>query len=539
MSGFKPTPHPVIPTPSSDDIRRLVEKVGAEKTAEILQLREDKIQAEKTDPFRHGYEPWYWQEADKALETYDEMLLSGGNRAGKTEYAAKKVINTLVSKPNSRVWCLHTTNQSSIQMQQSVIWKYLPPELKIAKKTRVTNISYSQKNGFSENSFVLPNGSQCFFMNYAQDRDVIEGGEVDFVWCDELVPLDWVETLRFRIITRSGKMIITFTPITGYTNVVKDYLAGCKILNERPASLLADVQPLPQCRRGHMPFLAKCIRPTACAMWFFSEWNPYNPFENLARGLRGRTPYEIKIRAYGWADSLTGTMFPRFGDANIIPANKIPKEGVRYMAIDPAGARNWFMLWLLIDKEGHYYIYREWPDLSVGEWALPSDKADGKSGTGQTNGAGKGINEYRALIRHLEKEDGASPVERYIDPRAGNSQAIGAKGGTSIIDLFSDGTEEEAMYLTPAAGISIDEGVAIINDWLGYDKTRPIDALNQPKLFVSWDCENLIFALKEWTGADGQKGACKDPIDTLRYLAVMNPTYEDEKTFKSTKPYAY
>jgi phage terminase large subunit-like protein len=538
MSGFKPTPHPVIPVPSGDEIKVLVDKYGAEKVAELLQLREDKIVAEKSDPFRHGYEPWYWKEADKALEEYDEMLLSGGNRAGKTEYAAKKVIQTLVTKAGARVWCLHTTNQSSIQMQQSVVWKYLPPELKIAKKTRITNISYSQKNGFSENSFVLPNGSQCFFMNYAQDRDVIEGGEVDFVWCDELVPLDWVETLRFRTITRSGKMVITFTPITGYSSVVKDYLGGCTVVIEKEAKLLKDVNTIPLCKRGHMPVLASCIRKNACAMWFFSEWNPYNPFANMARSLKGRTPYEVKIRAYGWADSLSGTMFPRFGDANIVAASQIPKEGVSYMAIDPAGARNWFMIWLRIDMQGNYFIYREWPDMTVGEWALACDKPDGKAGTGQTNGAGRGINEYKALIKHLELGE-KPPVERYVDPRAGNSQIIGAKGGTSIIELFSDGGEQESMFLQPAAGIAIEEGVAIVNDWLAYDKGRPLDALNKPKLYISWDCQNLIFALKEWTGKDGLKGACKDPIDCLRYLAVMNPTYEDEKTYKASDPYGY
>ena len=140
----------------------------------------------------------------------------GGNRAGKTEWAAKKVMQILTSKPDARVWCLHTTSQSSIQMQQNVIWKYMPAELKTAKKTKITNISYSQKNGFSDNTFILPNKSQCFFMNYAQDKKVIEGGEVDFIWCDELVPLDWVETLRYRIVTRRGKMGVTFTPVHAF-----------------------------------------------------------------------------------------------------------------------------------------------------------------------------------------------------------------------------------------------------------------------------------------------------------------------------------
>jgi hypothetical protein len=81
--------------------------------------------------------------------------------------------------------------------------------------------------------------------------------------------------------------------------------------------------------------------------------------------------------------------------------------------------------------------------------------------------------------------------------------------------------------------------VALINDALAHDPRQPLSPINEPKLYVSKQCQNLIYSLREWTGADGQKGACKDPIDTLRYLAVMNPTYEDEKTFKASKPYAY
>ena len=45
--AFSPTPHPILVTPSEDDIKKLAEKVGAEKVAEILNLREDKILAEK------------------------------------------------------------------------------------------------------------------------------------------------------------------------------------------------------------------------------------------------------------------------------------------------------------------------------------------------------------------------------------------------------------------------------------------------------------------------------------------------------------
>jgi phage terminase large subunit-like protein len=532
---MKLTPHPVLHAPSEEEIKALVGKVGEAKTLEILQIREDKIEAEKSDPYRHGFEPWYWRDADRLLDGGDELLISGGNRAGKTEYAAKRVVYTLINKPNARVWCLHTTNQSSIQMQQSVVWKYLPSELKLAKKTKVTNIAYTQKNGFSENSFVLPNGSQCFFMNYAQDRTVIEGGETDLIWCDELVPLDWVETLRFRNITRRGKLIVTFTPISGYTPVVKDYIAGSRVQESKPAKLMEGMNTVIGCKSGEMPYISKCIRRGAFAIWFFSEFNPYNPFDHLAKGLKGRSSYEIKIRAYGWAESLQGTQFPRFGDANIIPANKIPAAGSNYMSCDPAGARNWFMLWMRVDENGNRYIYREWPDASVGEWALPSEKPDGKVGSAQTTNAGRGLDEYRELMRHLEGSE--IITERYVDPRAGSTQAAGRDGGTSIIELFQQG--DYPMFLMPAAGIAIEEGVGMINNWLSYDMSQPISSQNQPKLFVSEDCQNLIYCLKEWTGQDGQKGASKDPIDCLRYLAVMDPEFEDNKTYQASRPFSY
>jgi hypothetical protein len=205
------------------------------------------------------------------------------------------------------------------------------------------------------------------------------------------------------------------------------------------------------------------------------------------------------------------------------------------MVCDPAGSRNWFMLWFRVDKDDNRYIYREWPDQSIGEWALPSEKADGKAGSAQRNGAGMGIAEIQQLIKDLEGEE--EIVERYIDPRAGATKAAALEGGISVVELLSSG--EHGMDFTPASGINIDQGVAIVNDWLFYDQSKPVNYLNQPKLFVSENCENLIYCMKEWTGQDGDKGATKDPIDCLRYLAVMDPIYIDGQTFKPRGGHTY
>jgi hypothetical protein len=198
--------------------------------------------------------------------------------------------------------------------------------------------------------------------------------------------------------------------------------------------------------------------------------------------------------------------------------------------VDPAGARNWFMLWLRVDGLGRKYVYREWPDMMVGEWTLPGEKKDGKMGIGQKNGAGRGTSDYKQLIRDFEGKE--KIFARYIDPRAGATQAAGREGGTSMIDLLGDdSTGSDGMWFEPAAGVRIDEGVGLINDWLSWDQNRPRTIENEPNLYVSSACENLIYSLREWTGEDGDKGASKDPIDCLRYIAVMNPAHHSTQSF--------
>jgi len=528
--SFEPTPHPILIVPNQDELKTLVEKHGERKVMELLNLREDKILAEKLDPYRHGFDLPHWKEADELLKENNELLILGGNRASKTEWAAKRVVQSLINIKDARIWCLHTTNQSSIQMQQNVIYKYLPSEFKELKKNKIQNVQYTQKNGFSDNTFILPNKSQCFFMNYAQKRDVIEGGEVDFIWCDELVPMDWIETLRYRIVTRMGKLLITFTPISGYTPVVKDYVSNSKFIETKQSDLLPDMINVMGCPRGHMPYKAKGSIRSHAVMWFHSQLNPYNPFNQLKKMLSGKKPYEIKIRAYGWADNVSGNQFPRFSpELNIVSADKVPEEGTNYMVVDPAGARNWFMLWMRVTKDGSMYIYREFPDESEGEWAVPSSDADGKAGTAQRNNAGRSLHEYKELILTLER--GEEIWERYIDPRAGGTKAVTDEGGITLIDMLDDG--EIPMHFQPSAGIRIEQGIAMINDGFAFDMAKDLSEENKPKLYISEQCQNLIYSLKEWTGQDGEKGATKDPIDCLRYLMVMDLQYQGNSAMKS------
>ncbi len=224
---------------------------GPEETARRWMVREQIIAREKSDAFRYGFEPPVWKLADEQLaelrKLYPigvvELLLFGGNRASKTEWAAKRIMQLLVTKPNARVWCLQSTDASSIQNQQPLLWKYLPTEWRPAGTGKMrqgvtANITYSQKGGFTESTFVLPNGSQCWFKFYSTDVGNVEGAELDAAWLDELYTPEWLEAIRYRLVTRNGMALKTFTPVLGYSPSVKAELSGAKTLVSVPAELL-------------------------------------------------------------------------------------------------------------------------------------------------------------------------------------------------------------------------------------------------------------------------------------------------------------
>lgn len=241
------TAHPLYGIPT----REQCVAAGPEWTLAMWRMREEAIALEVGDPYRHGYEPPVWALADEQLAELRrrfpvgviQLMVFGGNRAGKSEWAAKRVVQGLVRKAKSKWWCLQSTESSSVQNQQALIWKYLPAEWKPTdtgkmRKGAVMNITFTQKGGFTENTFVLPNGSQCWFKFYSMDVGSVEGAELDGAWLDELYTPEWLEALRYRCLTRNGMIIKTFTPVQGYTAAVKEELSGAKTLVEVDAELL-------------------------------------------------------------------------------------------------------------------------------------------------------------------------------------------------------------------------------------------------------------------------------------------------------------
>jgi len=561
-----------------------------------------------------------WEQWSAAMRTHlgfpgpvKWLLINGGNRTGKSEYAAKRGQEQLTYYPGSKVFPLHMSMKRSLKEQQALFWKYMPTEWKIQKATEEEYIKYKQKTGFSDASFINPVKSDCTFLAYMQDKDTaLEGMEADLVLPDELVPFDWIEALTYRLSTRSGKGIITFTPINGYTPTVQAFRDSAECTKESVAFMIprdggepdpartlgltqAEYEELweaesekraaraPQCRAedccawleggsgqaeipegrkfAMVPRVEKPVNPDYAVVFFHCSDNPYGTPRNVVRdavhdkdGVKA-----IKIRVYGDTDKASRSILTKFDKRiHVIKHDMIPNNGSNYMLMDPATDRNPFLNWMRTNSDNDWG-YREWPgsyeipgEGVPGPWAMPSGKKeginDGKRGPSQESW-GFGLLRLKFEMARLERweaylkwfkdegqhmqgvvfpypdegelwdwdeRDGAEEVieQRYVDSRAASNPR---QEKDRIVTLYED-LEEIGLDFELTKGSQIVDGIQRINDALDYDMTEDMSYLNHPRLLISDRCLNTIYACENWRNADGQKGACKEPIDNLRYF---------------------
>lgn len=580
---FTPTPHPVLKLPTREQGLAM----GAEKLREFLIKREELILLEKEDPYRGGFYLDTWKEADEQLKDSLLLALFGGNGSAKTFYMCRKAMETALEKPGAKVLLLHEAANPSILLHHATVYHYLPKELKVpnTKRSRVTKINYSVGNGFTDAKLVLPNGSIIVFGAYKQDLGDYEGTGWALICADENLPLGWLKTLMYRLPRCGGKMLWGFTPIKGITPAVKHVVQGAVTLQSRKAELLPqNLVHVPDCPAGHMPYIQRAVWPATKIMYFPSELNPFGGYEDFKKILQGRTKTEIEQRAYGYARNTVGSCFPKFSAIHILKREQVAEflkgNPTRRHYADPAGARNMFQIWGATDEHERMLVYREWPDMpTYGEWAVTAEdsrKWDGDPGPAQPTLA-YGTIEYKRIILEAEgwkwtesgwvetKEKDISALEkalhamehtgqlmeedvpktrvtekifeRKFDPRSGKAGAMTEEhGGVSLMDMFLEENVDElgrivgpALDFTQAKGLTEDQGIMRINDLLSFNEKQPLCAfLNEPKLYISEDCPQLIWALQTYTRHDGEKAACKDPIDCLRYFVTDDAEYVSE-----------
>lgn len=507
------TPHPVLKVPTQEQVRVLIENVGPEEAkrrlAEMHRKREEKIKQEMHDPLRHGYDAPLYHRLQTLLVSYDEVLVMGGNRLGKSRDTVKIVVDDQVKNRGKLVAAFDRSERASINKQQKLFHSMLPPEWRdLGKQGNDIYVKYVKATGFSNMQYILPNTSQTMFFNYKQDVNDFEGYEIDWALFDELVPLPFYEAMAFRLgKDRIMKIMISFTPLENggpaYTPVVQKFLAGSRVIETAPvapemhAVLKPDMVLAKDCPPGHLPVLLQCANPRACVLYYHWGCNPFGANQEVLRKLHGRPKSQWLVRAYGFVDKPAGAALANYGPVHRITREKfkeIEKLGVtRYCVIDPGHAKNWVIKYYAVTKNGWRILYREWPDYQrFGEWALPPERADlhdWRPGEAQRLGLDPGIDRYKRLMLELEgwrfdpsvtkgperprggqrrfaprfEMTAAEPqydlwdgsqseriFRRLIDPRLGGQGVPSQQEGTSIIDLLAMETKDrQGRVLVP------------------------------------------------------------------------------------------
>lgn len=226
-------------------------------------------------------------------------------------------------------------------------------------------------------------------------------------------------------------------------------------------------------------------------------------------------PDEREARKTGKPLSLSGRVYKSFDrDVHVSKTELIPpKEGVSfYSAIDPASGKPLAAVFAWVNSVGDVYIYDEYPETPFHGAKDP------------------GLNPKQYVELFKAKEHGKE-FTRILDRHFGNQTRV--MGGLTLKQEFGElGFDCIDSYRVGENLPEVETGIFKVRDYLAYDKTRKIDALNKPKLTISPTCLNTIASFEKWmrdpdTGKP--KEQFKDHADCVRYLLSANPEFEKKR----------
>ena len=502
-----------------------IDALPQERAEMLSRLIIDQPNSEKEDPIEWGWTLPGWR---RVMDRWDKdkiHVILGGNRSSKSTLCSRLLVHLAQQIPEAEIRSMHVSEERSIADAQRYIWEALPARYKRAKKKSTNHsLQYTQKNGFNSGKAILPpstpgaeRGSTISFNNYRQymaDPQIFEGWSAHAIHCDEEVSEAIFNTLLARLTDFSGRLLLSFTTLQGYTPLINSLLKGAETVKTKYSSLLNRELRLEQVSANW---------PDCRIHYFWSEMSPFVNANELIRTY-SKQPLEVKLaRLYGIPSKSVEGRFPKFNrEVNVIPHEKIPfiqNDGVpvtRYFVADPGGSKPWVCIWAGVMRDGSIYIYREFPDSTMGQWALPHvngvGKSVGKPGPAQRP-LGWGYNQYREHFEDLE--NGEDIFERIVDPRMGAATVREKEGESNIITTMAN----LGFVMRPAPGVEIESGIAKINDALSWNDTEDMTDENKPKLFVSDRCDNTITCLLEYSG-QSRAEHFKDYPDCIRYLMV-------------------
>jgi hypothetical protein len=176
------------------------------------------------------------------------------------------------------------------------------------------------------------------------------------------------------------------------------------------------------------------------------------------------------------------------------------------MTIDPAQGKPFAISWWWVEPNGTIVFDSEWPET---DWTKTTD-TDMK------------LVDYCMLFKRVE---GGRRMEwRILDRHYGNNRNI-LTGKTMKQDFYDLGFDFQNSYNCEE---EVDTGIRKVIEYLSYDKSKPIDSVNTPRVFFKKRCHNIQRSMTKWcrkkdSYEPDKMSVYKDFADTVRYTCMMQP----------------
>ena len=329
----------------------------------------------------------------------------------------------------------------------------------------------------------FPDGSSIEFLTMEQEQMAFEGQDLDLFWGDEPVKRSLYVATQRGLLDRAGLTILSFTPL------IEPWMKE-EIVDKADGK---GIEVFYGTTRDNM---------------FDIKGNPILREEDIKRFEDMLTEDERQTRIYGKFFHLRGLVYTEF-DSQVHCVDDFAYE-VGYPVIcilDPHDRLPHHVIWAMVNKIDDVYVMYEFTKHC-------------------------GLRKLAANIKAIEKHFGWNVVKRLIDPNFGKSPSkVGSR--VSVI-------QELANYRCSFFGADDgkEAGRLKVKDMLHYNKNKPLDIDNKPKLFfVKSTCPKTIHSMQNLQHDDWKGTQDRDPKEDVkpkdehgahcvRYLCNSTPTYD-------------
>lgn len=355
-----------------------------------------------------------------------------------------------------------------------------------------------------DSEFVTNTGWIVDLMSYEQKATEFEGATIPFFIFNEPCPEDIFDACCARM-KFGGKVLMPMTPLADsawiYDRLVaNDGIDGIRVVYGETHD---------NCREHSVNGVL-----------------PHSAIEALERGIPD--PDDRAARLHGKFMHMAGQIYKTF--KRDVHTFKLDTDLTNFLSgkqiiqiNDPAIGKPCAVIYCAISHIGTLEVFDELPKVEF-QGAKDSDLT---------------VNGYINLFRATE--EGRKINRRIMDKRFGSARRT--LGGPTLKEEFRDAVDEnnrpigidyEDSY-TSDDKTEIETGILKVKSLLAYNKDKPIDGLNRPRLMIADHCINTIHAFERWrrdpkTGKPMEE--YKDFSDCVRYLACSDPEIEFDRPWE-------